>query len=129
MTLPPNTHDHLYGSGPEITWSLPGDDGIPCEGAKFHSPRPLFTEEVALVRPDWWPGVNTAPPGAPRASLCGTCRDNLDILLQMLHHADGALDWEIRREFGNDLRALAKRGWEWFAERRPAEQPDSPPKG
>lgn len=124
--LPANTRAFLYKEG---SWRLPGDDQGECEGAVFHSPRPLFVHWVPLVREEWWtefegPGPN--PGFAPRAALCGTCRDNLAILLQMLHATNGALDWEIRREFGNGIRALALKGWQWFSEHRPAE-PSSVP--
>ena len=116
--LPPNTREHLYKAG---SWRLPGSDESPCEGAKFHSPRPMFTEHVSLVKREWWPEDHPYATWvwAPKADLCGVCRDNLDILLQMLHATNGDLPWPVRREFGNVLRALAERGWAWFAERRP----------
>lgn len=122
--LPPHTAERLYGGG---TWYLPGADDQPCEGAKYHSPRPLFTRSTPLVQRRWWAEDSTEAHWvyAPSAWLCGTCRDNLSILLQMLHAADGDLEWEIRREFGNEIRALALRGWEWFSKRRPA-QPGEP---
>lgn len=52
---------------------------------------------------------------APRANLCGTCRDNLFVLLTMLHATNGDLDWGIHREFGNTIRALAMKGWQYCA--------------
>lgn len=118
--LPTNTERFLYAGG---TWSLPGEDDTDCEGAKFHSPRPLFVINTPLVLEEWWPedSEHAYWAWAPRAGLCGTCRDNLNILLQMLYATDGDLDWAIRREFGNTLRALAKRGWDWWIEHRPAE--------
>lgn len=119
--LPPHTERLLYSGG---DWHLPGEEDADCEGALFHSPRPLFTQHTVLVKPEWW---GESPEHAywtmaPRASLCGTCRDNLDILLQMLYATDGDLDWPTRREFGNNLRALALKGWKWFADHpaRPA---------
>lgn len=121
-TLPPNTDRVLYGGG---TWKLPGEDGEECEGAAYHSPRPLFTQHTPLVLREWWPEHTQQAfwTRAPRASLCGVCRDNLNILLQMLHATNGKLDWEVRREFGNQLRALAMKGWHWFDEHRPASEP------
>ena len=116
-SLPAHTAETLYESGPEVTWSLPGADDQKCEGAVFHSPRPLFVKSTPLVLSEWWP-EDWFIGGRPDAWLCGTCRDNLSILLQMLHHTDGELRWEVRREFGNDLRALAMKGWAWFAEHR-----------
>lgn len=122
--LPPRTREFLFAEG---SWVLPGFDDLACEGAKFHSPRPLFTTDVPLALPSWGPGVVGA---APRATLCGTCRDNLNVLLQMLGATEGSLDWAIRREFGNDLRALALKGWHWYAERyRPVEASEPAPKG
>lgn len=116
--LPEKTKEMLYREG---TWKLPGEDDVACEGAKFHSPRPLFCRNTRLVRQDWDQRLWTF---APQAWLCGTCRDNLDILLQMLYATDGDLPWEVRREFGNDLRALSKKGWDWFVAHRPAEVSD-----
>lgn len=118
--LPPNIERFLFAGG---TWSLPGEEDSECEGAKFHSPRPLFVQYTPLVLKEWWPSTpeeGRAPNWAPKAALCGTCRDNLNILLQMLYATDGDLDWEIRREFGNVLRGLATKGWTWFTEHRPA---------
>lgn len=117
--LPPHTAARLYGGG---SWKLPGEDSEPCEGSAHHSPRPLFTQPTRLVLERWF---TTIPHGkqmwllAPDAWLCGTCRDNLNILLQMTYAAGGDLEWEIRREFGNTIRALATKGWEWFVEHRP----------
>lgn len=128
MTLPKNTEAYLYKGG---DYHLPGEHEEACEGAVFHSPRPLFVHEQLLVDQQWWPMEiqHKVYDKAPRAYLCGTCRDNLYLLLQMLHASDGTLDWEIRREYGNLLRALALRGWQWFSEHRPAESPPTPTKG
>jgi len=93
----------MLATGP---WHLPGVPGT-CDGARFHSPTPLFVQDVCLVSPDW--GV--IPANAPRALLCGTCRDNLAVLQQMMAVAKGGLPWTVRREWGNDIRALAQRGW------------------
>lgn len=119
--LPEHTREFLYREG---DWDLPGTPDMKCEGAAFHSPRPLFVHEKRLVLPQWW---GESPDKsywqwAPKVLLCGTCADNVNILLQMLHATDGDLDWAIRREFGNALRALAQRGWDWFAEHRPKEE-------
>ena len=120
--LPPHTHEHLYREG---SWRLPGTDDMKCEGSIFHSPRPLFTHDISLAPREWWPEDHPVAEwvAAPRVWLCGTCRDNVEILLQMLHAAEGQLDWEIRREFGNTVRALAVRGWEWFRENRSTATP------
>lgn len=120
FSLPEHTREFLYAGG---DWKLPGADDQRCEGAAFHSPRPLFVRDVSLVLPEWW-GDNPEQAywaWAPKVWLCGTCADNVNILLQMLYATDGNLDWAIRREFGNALRALAKRGWDWFVDHRPEE--------
>lgn len=70
-----------------------------CEGAKFHSPQPLQVHPVLLSDGSW-------------ANLCGTCRDNLSILRDLLAANSGTLPWSVRREFGNLIRALALRGME-----------------
>lgn len=126
--LPPHTAEMLYKGG---SWHLPGDDTGECEGSIFHSPRPLFTDWYRLAKREWWPADYpvAAWAFAPTANLCGTCRDNVDILLQMLHATNGDLDWAIRREFGNTLRALATKGWKWFEENRPADLAPPPAKG
>lgn len=113
MALPPNTSRLLYSGG---TWKLPGDDDIACVGAKFHSPTPLFTDSVRLVPRSWvtHPGFFALAEHA--VPLCGTCRDNLAILQQIFKARDGDVPWEVRREFGNEIRALAVRGWKLFAE-------------
>lgn len=73
-----------------------------CEGARFHSPNPLVLCDVPL-----------APDGqGPTALLCGTCADNLAVLQSLLMRLDGEVEWPVRREFGNLVRALALRGWE-----------------
>lgn len=64
-----------------------------CEGAKFHSPRPLVVQEVPL-------------PDGKTARLCGVCRDNLRVLQELLIANDGSLPWAVRREFGNQIRSL-----------------------
>lgn len=116
--LPPRIREFIRTEG----LAVPGSDAA-CEGAQFHSPRPLVTRLVRLVPEDW--GV----PGSPEVYLCGTCAANLRVLTEMLHATDGELAWPIRREFGNDLRALGMQAWEWYAEARPAEPPTLPTKG
>lgn len=105
MTLPPHIAAAL-ASGP---FHFPGKPER-CEGARFHSPTPLFVQETALVNPEW--GKRAVP--SPTALLCGTCRDNLLVLQALLGAHQGALAWEVRREFGNDIRRLAAQGWEAF---------------
>jgi hypothetical protein len=74
--------------------SLPGVPATgQCAGSKFHSPTPLLLHEVELPR-------------GTTALVCGTCRDNLQLLTELTRHTEGSLPWTIRREFGNNLRAL-----------------------
>ena len=105
MSLPPHIAEVLSAGRVR----LPGKPEA-CEGARFHSPTPLFVQETALVSEDW--GRPNA--ASPTAMLCGTCRDNLAVLQAMLGAHNGALSWEVRREFGNDIRRLAAQGWEAF---------------
>jgi len=70
-------------------------DNVSCDGAKFHSPRPLLVMPVEL-------------PNGRDVYLCGVCRDNLRVL-QELEKEHGSLSWAVRREFGNRLRSLTVR--------------------
>jgi hypothetical protein len=73
----------------------------PCEGAKFHSPRPLVT------RLNRW---LAARQDEIAVFLCPTCEANLAVLLHLLRASDSPpLDWTVLREFGNQLRALGQR--------------------
>jgi hypothetical protein len=75
--------------------TLPGRPATdePCEGAKFHSPTPLILHDVHLSN-------------GRVVSLCGCCRDNADVLAALLAQFAQDLEWPVRREFGNKLRAL-----------------------
>lgn len=68
-----------------------------CVGAKYHSPTPLSVG-IHLVAGD-------------RVPLCGTCKDNLAVFVSLMTTSNGTLAWEVRREFGNRLRALGTRVW------------------
>lgn len=70
----------------------------PCEGAKFHSPRPIST-----VKYTFGPYLI--------CYLCPTCYANLTVLLhlaEMQPITGEVLDWTLLREFGNQLRSLGK---------------------
>lgn len=109
MALPEHTAALLYAGG---SWRLPGADDQACEGARFHSPTPLFVEDTRIVPVMWLSDLKINPGVAPECVwLCGTCRDNLAILTQIYKAAEGRVPWKVRREFGNSLRALAERGW------------------
>lgn len=75
--------------------TLPGRPATdePCEGAKFHSPTPLILHDVLLSN-------------GRVVSLCGCCRDNADVLAALIAKFAQDLEWTVRREFGNRLRAL-----------------------
>jgi len=80
-----------------------------CEGARFHSPTPLVLTEVALA-PD---GEGTT------VKLCGLCADTLAVFQALLVAHQGIVHWQVRRDFGNVLRALAMTGWEDYCSRHP----------
>jgi hypothetical protein len=69
-----------------------------CAGARYHSPTPLLVSAVSVDEASEW--------------LCGTCEDNLAVFLTLMNGSNGTLDWAVRREFGNLLRALGMRAWE-----------------
>lgn len=81
-----------------------------CVGSKFHSPAPLIVREYIVFR------EGLAVPDGPideseTVRLCGTCKDNLNVLLRLLTLNNGVLPWETRREFGNVIRDHAKTVW------------------
>lgn len=82
-----------------------------CTGARFHSPNPLVIRDI-WISPDGNRGES--------ALLCGTCADNLGVLMALLQQYDGDVPWPVRREFGNQIRALAMRGWEDYKARHDA---------
>lgn len=94
--LPPHLAAALDDVG---TRGLPGivADGLACQGARFHSPTPRLLHEVTLY-------------DGEKVLVCGTCRDNYAVLAHVGDRWGWELPWELRREFGNDLRALALRG-------------------
>jgi hypothetical protein len=73
---------------PALRW---GDEE--CQGAAFHSPKPLNLHEVSL-------GENRI------VYLCGTCWTNLKLYLDLKLHFQGEIPWSVRREFGNRLRSI-----------------------
>ena len=67
----------------------------PCQGARFHSPTPLTTNEIEL-------------PTGRVVSLCPTCKANLAAYIHLAHHAPAQFTWPVLREFGNIVRALGQ---------------------
>lgn len=65
----------------------------PCEGAEFHSPRPLKVHGYRL-------------PDGKSFWLCGTCKDNIDIYIY-LWEKNGTINWSVQRCFGNYARRIA----------------------
>lgn len=109
----PRTVDALLerlGTASALSGSL--TKAVACEGAKFHSPTPLLVRAVRLCPEEWGCENDTT------VWLCGTCEANISVLQHLLHSTEGALSWEVRREFGNLLRALALRGWDLYVEER-----------
>lgn len=110
--LPPQTARLLTDVG---DWHWPGAADQPCAGAKFHSPTPLFTHDVRLLPVQWFIDASIVPSMAvPSAWLCGTCKDNVALLQQIIYRNKGDVPWAVRREFGNELRRLAFSGWSVF---------------
>lgn len=94
MSLPARLFTHLQRVAYDFNSRLATTD---CQGAKYHSPNPLLVEEVDL-------------PSGETVTLCGTCVDNLRVLQAVMDHHDGEAPWPLRREFGNQIRAIAERG-------------------
>lgn len=80
---------------------------LECEGSRFHSPQPLVLRRVFLVPRPWGPF-------AEEVTLCGTCEANLRVFQHLLYCYNGDLDWSIKREFGNIIRALGVRSWKVY---------------
>lgn len=84
-----------------------------CEGAKFHSPNPLVLYYEPIVPTSVWSDC----PDDAHVWLCGNCRANLAVYISLLVEHQGVLEWPVRREFGNRIRALGERGWELYRAR------------
>lgn len=116
MSLPANLAEMLdEGDFPTRGGFFAADDNL-CEGAKFHSPTPLVLKVVSLnpyyLSADTPGGVEgKREVDAGTVVLCGTCADNLGVLQDLLIRHNGSLPWKVRREFGNQIRIMAERGW------------------
>ena len=97
----------LDGPPPEGEYA----DGHACQGARFHSPTPLVLTRV-WITPE--PLESARDSNVLQVMLCPTCAANLRVLQRLLVATKGELPWKVRREFGNDLRLLAMKGWERF---------------
>lgn len=87
------------------------DNPTACEGAKFHSPRPLLVQEYVVTQVTLVACAGVTPQGEQTAWLCGTCADNVRVALALLAAHGGALPWQALREFGNSVRAIAQRAY------------------
>lgn len=67
---------------------------VSCQGAKFHSPRPLEVHRVTVNQRS--------------ILLCGVCRDNLGLLTDLLDVEGEQLAWPVLREFGAGIRSLLR---------------------
>lgn len=81
--------------GPPNAWQARLSEH-PCQGTKFHSPVPLTTakfEDPTLD--DVW--------------LCPTCTSKLDIFIHLHEQDPLCLNWDVMREFGNQIRILGQK--------------------
>jgi hypothetical protein len=96
-----------------------------CQGAKYHSPKPLIVKNYVLD-PEW--GFQTVGDGEKyfgtlaSAWMCGTCADNVALYLQLLKKHDGEAEWPVRREFGNLIRTLGDDAWQTYQRHKRAEE-------
>lgn len=91
---------------------LPGipTDQHTCQGAKFHSPRPMVVHPFHMHRADSEDEI---------VYLCGTCSDNVQVLLTLLKGNKGEVSWPIKRHFGNLARAVADQAYAHPSEETP----------
>lgn len=76
-----------------------GEPGGVCMGSKFHSPTPLVVGVVDVA--------------GQRLSLCSTCHANIEVFVSLMRATDGTLPWAVRREFGNKIRTLGMKSWQY----------------
>ena len=89
-------------------------------GSKFHSPTPMVIKPYRLDSAVAVSIYGIAAEAIIRGpgyyiKLCGTCADNLTEYVKMLYQNDGKPDWETRRVFGNLIRSLGHRAWEFYS--------------
>lgn len=91
----------------EAMSGMPLGDGealaVACVGSKHHSPTPLLVTMTSVAD--------------ELIPLCGTCAINLRVFGHLMTTSNGSLSWEIRREFGNRIRALGVKDWEYRSAR------------
>lgn len=69
----------------------PTTKDVNCQGAKFHSPRPMV--------------VHAFTTSDKTVYLCGTCVDNVGLLRSLIGATE--VPWTVRRCFGNNVRQVA----------------------
>jgi hypothetical protein len=74
---------------------LPAEGDLSCDGARFHSPRPMVVHAFRSAGED-----------AKTIHLCGTCADNVHLLMNLIKV--GKVPWAARRCFGNTVRRVAE---------------------
>lgn len=88
-----------------------------CEGSVYHSPRPLLVHRYDLSDP--FDGLLMRIPQDAESDrsvrLCGTCVDNLGLYLTMLLTYAGAPPEAVKRDFGNPIRSLGDRSWDYWS--------------
>jgi hypothetical protein len=80
-------------------------NGVECQGAKFHSPRPMVVHPFEMT---------SADSEDETVHLCGTCANNVQVLLALLKAYDGRISWTVRRCFGNLVRGVAEQAYVSF---------------
>lgn len=91
MAFPRNIAGVL-GKHPEITRPRILTSVHECQGARFHSPKPLEVHRVLIHQRSVF--------------LCGICRDNLQLLVDLVGAESEPLAWIVLREFGSGIRQL-----------------------
>ena len=106
MSAPPEMLSYAREAGAH----LPGifQDGVLCEGSEYHTPNPLLLHRYLLSAEQ---DLAMTPDEGRGVLLCGTCADNVRVMLALLRSADGVLPWKVRREFGNTIRKLGMTAW------------------
>jgi hypothetical protein len=73
-----------------------------CQGAKFHSPRPMIVHSFRMGQEGDEGEI---------VYLCGTCTDNVQVLLTLLKGRGGEVSWPVKRCFGNLVRSVADQAY------------------
>ena len=108
MSVPPTIARLISEAGGLLLPGVLAQGDEPCEGARFHSPRPMLVREFEATPGGLVEVVGvTERPGT--VWLCGLCADNVNVALHLLAAHDGSLPWQARRGFGHSVRSIARR--------------------